>query len=299
MADPITPPGQNQNKTLSADEVTALAAKTAEEKATAAANQAAHAAFTKREKEAEAKRAERAAQYKTEREQELATHGETLAERFTKALDERLTKVTKSMDDRIAALAGTAAKPKDGEQPLAPVDLSKHPEFLALREEQAKGQALLEEQKKALEEQKKATKEAAKIASEERKAREQAETERRSEALVTRAKDAISEHIGVKDPVRVKLAWTVLKTDGRIAYDDGGKGSKLVYIDDDGEEQPIDKGLKKWAKTPEAEAILPPIDPGGSGGSPIRGRRAPPQPTKPEDKMREAVKAGLVKTLIG
>jgi hypothetical protein len=161
-------------------------------------------------------------------------------------LEKRLTEsFGKTLAEQLAAL-----KPKDDpkgkkpEEPPAP-KLEDFPEWKAHQEKLAKLEKL-----------------AAQNAAER-------DAERAKTRATTLRTNAVQELGKVGVPAdRTTHALAFLQSQGRITYADGGKGDQVVFLGDDGAEQPLTDGLKTWAKTPDAKIYLPALNPQGSGGSP-------------------------------
>ena len=67
-----------------------------------------------------------------------------------------------------------------------------------------------------------------------------------------------------------KHARAALAEDGRIKYasDDS---NEIVFVDDDGDEVPLNKGVPGWLKSADGKRFMPPSGASGSGARPDRG----------------------------
>jgi hypothetical protein len=179
----------------------------------------------------------------------LGEQGRSLTRQFTELLgkhsEELMGKIGAGLEEKLAAL-----KPKEDPKAKKPEDapafkLEELPEWKAHQAELAKLKKLAAD------------------AAAERDA-ERAKT--RSSTLRTSAAQELGK-VGVPAD-RTTHALAFLQSQGRITYADGGKGEQVVFLGEDGAEQPLTDGLKTWAKTPDAKIYLPALNPHGSGGSP-------------------------------
>lgn len=91
------------------------------------------------------------------------------------------------------------------------------------------------------------------------------EAKEKNRAIDDELGKAIDE-IGITDPIYRKAVAALMKAQGVDAALENGD-YKTVIKDELGEVRPIAVFMKEWAKTPEAEAFLPPSGATGGGGT--------------------------------
>jgi hypothetical protein len=107
----------------------------------------------------------------------------------------------------------------------------------------------------------------------------------RNLALRTSVDSGLASVVGIEDPFMRSLAISHLAEQNRFKFeDDDSDDSRVVFLGDDGVLLPLDQGLKGWAKTPEAQKLLPAKGVKGAGTRP-RGQAANPTP----DQRAEAI----------
>jgi hypothetical protein len=263
-------------------------------------------AWSDRESQSAKAREKAREQRETARRAELEQREEALLGRVTQMFEEKMGGVAQTIDQRLRALAGggasagtqgaaagaggTAGGGTSGTG-LAATDLAelidKHP--------------ALAELKRKLEAAEKTAGKLKSDADNEKKLRELAQEQQRAEQLVTKVTQSLTgKDVGVAAD-RAKVAMTYLKSEGRLRYEDNGKGTAIVFVKEDGEEVPLLEGLKEWAKSDEAQIFLPAKNPGGSGGGPARARAASQAATNKgnADPLRAAVTGGIAKLILG
>lgn len=187
-------------------------------------------------------------------------------------------------EEELAAEAAAQAEPQrsagrsgsqSGQQgaDAATLKLEEHPMFQELKKQS-------DAQRKELERMQAQRKEEAKKAAE-------ATARERKTRLATTVDTLLSKVVA---PGRAAHARALLThpDNNRIQYEDEDSDN-LVFIDDNGDKVPLDKGLKLWLKTDDAKHFLPPINPGGSGGGPGNVLGFGANPNDPRNKLTVAV----------
>ncbi len=149
-----------------------------------------------------------------------------------------------------AGAAGAAGPQSQAGAPAPQFKLEEHPDFLAMRKQHdAQAKELERLKSKQAEEQKKAADAVAK---------------ERKTALRSRTEELLSKY-GVASG-RAAHARTLLTHPDNNRIDYAGDDSEdLIFVNDDGEKVPLEKGLKAWMKGDDAKFYLPPLVPNGSG----------------------------------
>lgn len=194
------------------------------------------------------------------------------SEKLEKTLGDLTTGVTGKLEEFSKQFE--ALKPKEDPKPKpkdkdAPINLADLPEWQATQKQ------LADQQKK--------------LDAAERKAAE-AEAKRRDTMLRERAREALTA-AGV-DSKRARQAMALLvDSEKRIQFSEDGED--LVFVDGD-ETVPLIDGLKKWAKSEDAQIYLPPR---GTAGSGDRGGGSAPRTQAGGQTTKEQVGNALVNLL--
>lgn len=203
--------------------------------------------------------------------------------KFGKTIDGKFSEfgstIGQTLEEKLSGLKPKAdpAPPQSGQsangaQPQ--FKLEEHPEFLNMRKAaEAQAKELERLQKRQAEEQKKAA---------------EATARERKLKLNSTVEGILSKAVA---PGRASHARAFLThpENNRITYEDDD-GDNLVFINDEGDKIPLEKGLKTWLKSEDAKHYLPPQNPGGSGGGPGYVPGAGANPNDPRTKLNEGVR---------
>src|SRR6185437_14984579 len=197
----------------------------------------------------------------------------------------------------LIAGGGGAAKPQGGGAGAVAAETipdlpDNHPFMQRLKQFEQEQAAL----KKEAEEAKKKADGLQKRADAEQKAREKAEQESRAQSLEKRTLEALTEYVGIPAGTSAELAFDHLMRKGRVRYSDNGKGTALVFVTGEGdeqEEQDLATGLKQWRDTAQAKHFIPARKPGGGGSRPSGGSNMNNGSRPWEQDVTDAVSATL------
>lgn len=214
--------------------------------------------------------------------QAASTHAKRIEEKFAKALADsaaahqaEIVILKEEWDAKLAgakpttkapdAAAGTPGQGPAGSAPQ--FKLEEHPDFLAMRK-QAETQAKELERLKG------------KQAEEQKKAAEAVARERKTKLRST-TEELLSKHVAQGRAAHARTFLTH-PDNNRVDFE-SDDSDNIVFINDDGDKVPLEKGLKVWLKSEDAKHYLPPLNPGGSGGGP--GRLGSGAPNNIEDEI--------------